>query len=132
MLAGRFPFHSDPTFETNKVCSLNDSSWDKISLTAIDLVKQTLEYNPSNRITLEGILNHSWILRTPPAENIVFDTTYMQRIKRSTVFYNLNKWLGRAALSSEEMKSNKYISKLLKLREALNGHSKFLIRLRLL
>ncbi len=66
LLSGKPPFTGDTDKEILEavqlgVFSFTSNEWQAISAEAKDLVKQMLKYNPNERITALGALNHEWI-----------------------------------------------------------------------
>ncbi|XP_019880788.1 ovarian-specific serine/threonine-protein kinase Lok [Aethina tumida] len=68
MLSKKLPFDATdrPTLGAQIVMgqyTMNDPAWQGISVQAKDLVQNMLKTNPKERITVEGILKHPWIMQ---------------------------------------------------------------------
>eukprot|EP00186_Timspurckia_oligopyrenoides_P003150 CAMPEP_0182444006 /NCGR_PEP_ID=MMETSP1172-20130603/2592_1 /TAXON_ID=708627 /ORGANISM="Timspurckia oligopyrenoides, Strain CCMP3278" /LENGTH=925 /DNA_ID=CAMNT_0024639453 /DNA_START=260 /DNA_END=3037 /DNA_ORIENTATION=- len=66
LLSGQYPFHGKTAAETMQqilsgMLSFPEMSWQGVSREAIDLVRQTLVYNPEERPTVDQLLEHEWL-----------------------------------------------------------------------
>ncbi|KAK9880048.1 hypothetical protein WA026_008559 [Henosepilachna vigintioctopunctata] len=69
-LVGHPPFETSSFEVTYRAISeVNYSFPDYISEEAMDLIKKLLVFNPDNRLSLDGILKHSWILKYTDVNN---------------------------------------------------------------
>jgi serine/threonine protein kinase len=99
MLAGHPPFHPDIKYRNlsakGKYYPLKGPNWDNISAEAKDLVAKMLTRDPINRIDMDGICNHPWLVEaqshTPQASEIAFGDAYAKRIKNLVLKNKLKK-----------------------------------------
>jgi serine/threonine protein kinase len=93
MLAGHPPFHSNPRYRyqiTRLTYSpMSGPAWDTISDKAKDLVDKMLTKDPTQRISIDGILSHPWL--QTPASDVKFGDEYCKRIKSLSLKHKLKR-----------------------------------------
>lgn len=62
-LCGKAPFEDDPMKTQMRICKSDMKVPDFVSPEAADLIKRLLVVNPNNRIPLDQVLEHPWILK---------------------------------------------------------------------
>lgn len=93
MLAGELPFDADDVaslFQAIKAGSYQ--SLDFISADAADLMKKMLSMNPTERITLQDIVQHAWFTKDLPSEN----PKSQEASPRGAINRCASQWLGPA------------------------------------
>lgn len=97
MLAGHPPFHPDVKYRSllmkGKYYPMKGPNWDKISPAAKDLVSQMLKRDPNDRINMDGICSHPWLVeaQSRSQQGDVFSEAYSARIKNLVLKNKLKK-----------------------------------------
>ena len=97
MLAGHPPFHPDVKYRSllmkGKYYPMKGPNWDKISPAAKDLVSQMLKRDPNDRINMDGICSHPWLVeaQSRSQRGDVFSEAYSARIKNLVLKNKLKK-----------------------------------------
>jgi len=89
MLAGHTPFANGPNDTPNDILarigegkfSLSGGNWDSVSASAKDLVKRMLHVDPHQRISLQHVINSSWVSNRESLPHLILTQQDAQLVK---------------------------------------------------
>ncbi|OIW08669.1 hypothetical protein TanjilG_03345 [Lupinus angustifolius] len=100
--------------------------WPKVSEEAKDIIKRMLDSNPYTRITLEEVLEHSWIQNKDHARNISLGDQVRMRIKTFSLMNRFKKKVLRVVADNLPDEQIQYIRKMFDMMDKdKNGHLTF-------
>ena len=106
LLSGLPPFHRDKIEQITSrgYYKMSGKGWADISDTAKDLVQQILKRKPADRLTVEQILAHPWMIM---ASSAMMDDDYKTRIKRLALREKMQNFFCESKLSASNAERQK-------------------------
>ncbi|CAL0304194.1 unnamed protein product [Lupinus luteus] len=100
--------------------------WPKVSEEAKDILKRMLDSNPYTRITLQEVLEHSWIQNKDHARNVSLGDQVKMRIKTFSLMNRFKKKVLRVVADNLPDEQVQYIRKMFDMMDKdKNGHLTF-------